>query len=407
MQRLSPLENTIQHYAWGSRTALAELQGRPAPTAQPEAELWMGAHPLAPSRVRTARGPLTLDALIRSDPEGLLGSRVEARFAGDLPFLLKVLAVERPLSLQAHPTRQQAEAGFAREETLGIPGDAPQRSYRDRHHKPEMVCALTPFRGLVGFRPATDVLCDFEALAPTGLAAEIGLLRAEPGPEGWRRAFQSLLAAPRPRMAQALREACGRAPTGPPRFDWLRRLAAFHPDDPGALAPLYLHLVQLAPGEAVFLAARELHCYLEGVAVEIMASSDNVLRGGLTPKHVDAAELLRVLRFEPATPRLLRPGARGKAVLAYPVRAEEFALDAVLLRAGSPLALRSDGPEILLCVEGSASVRDAGSENLVALGRGGSVLAPARVTDYTLEGEGRLFRARVPSETEWAGRDAA
>src|SRR5262245_41277467 len=219
----------------------------------------MGAHPGGPSKVVTAAGEVPLDAFIAADPEGVLGKDVVRRFGPRLPFLLKVLAAERPLSIQAHPNAEQARAGFARENAAGIPLDAPQRSYRDDQAKPELICALSPFEALIRFRAPADVAARLAAFD----APELGdLLRAVRGAdsaaalralfEGWMRLPQ---AQQRAVLARALRLA-GRSDD--PELAWVARLADAYPGDAGALAPLFLNRVVLAPGEALFLPAGEL-----------------------------------------------------------------------------------------------------------------------------------------------------
>jgi mannose-6-phosphate isomerase len=394
--RVLVLDNPIQNYAWGSRTAIAELLGRPTPSALPEAELWLGAHPKAPSRIVEPPGLGTLDRAIARDPVPLLGREVCARFGGELPFLFKVLAAAEPLSIQAHPDSEQARAGFRRENEAGLPLDAPERNYRDANHKPELVCALTPFEALLGFRPVAEVA---QRLAP--LADE--LLTAAPRQTSsasiaLRAVLQRLLTldgAPKiALLARARREAERRAADG--AWGWVARLLDRHPDDTGALAPLYLNLVSLRPGQALYLPARQLHAYLGGTALEVMASSDNVLRGGLTAKHVDAAELLATLVFEPRAPEVLEGCETGAGERVYRTPAREFELGLIEQRAGRPRRPHEGGGlEILLGLEGDTSLHtDAGS---VSLARGRSALVPASLTRYEVSGSGRLARVRVPA----------
>ena len=345
------LDGIVQHYAWGSPSAIPDLLGV-ATDGQPWAELWLGAHPSAPSRLPDGRA---LDAAIAADPTGWLGDAVIARFGPRLPYLLKVLAAGQPLSLQAHPTEAQAAAGFARENDLGIPLDAPQRIYKDPHHKPELICALTPFHALCGFRPldaTVELLRALAARGARGLAPFADLLGASGGDaaHGLGYTVGSLLTMPggdRRHLVETTAAACDGF-DGPERLStrWMVRLAAQYPGDIGAVVALLLNCVELAPGEAIALGAGNLHAYLQGTGIEIMANSDNVLRGGLTPKHVDVAELLRVLDFTPLADPVVRAGADG----AFPPVADEFALTRT--RGGAPRALH--GPEIALCTRGAA-----------------------------------------------------
>lgn len=394
-----PLENTVRSYAWGSRTFLAELLGRPSPAPEPEAELWMGAHARAPSQVCIGEQRVPLPQRIDADPAAVLGASVAARFGGQLPFLLKVLAVETALSIQAHPDAGQASDGFRREEAAGIDRDAPERCYPDPGHKPELVCALGRFRALRGFLGPDEIARRLSRLGIPELAPPE---RGDPG-DALRGFLERLLGLEPDRRRAIVERAVDRVRSSAaddPDLDWIPRLQAQHPGDVGVLAPAFLHLVELAPGEAMFLPARELHCYLEGPAVELMANSDNVLRGGLTKKHVDAQELLRILDFEPARFDVLRPSAGGVEAR-YETPAREFRLSRVEPRPGRPF----EGPaersvEIWLCVEGEARLR-APSGDAATLARGASALLPAGLGAFRVEveggeGEATLYRAGVP-----------
>ena len=391
------LENPIQGYAWGSRTAIAGLLGRPTPSSGPEAELWIGAHPKAPSRVVSPPGLGTLERVIEQDPVSVLGREVCDRFGNELPFLLKVLAAAEPLSIQAHPDHAQARRGWARENAEGIPVDAPHRNYRDPNHKPELVCALEPFVALKGFRPAEEVARNVEPVARPELAPELGRLARERTPAALRSLFARLMTLDAEERTAVLRRAgdeAGRRERDA-AWEWVGRLMARYPGDVSALSPLYLNLLTLAPGEALFLPAGELHAYLGGTALEIMANSDNVLRGGLTTKHLDVPELLSLLTFDGRAPEVLTAQAAGPGERVYRTPAREFELALLDVAAGRPFRPSAGrGVEVLLALEGDMVLR-ADSE-ATPLGRGGSVLVPAAVPSYTIEGEGRLCRARVP-----------
>ncbi len=392
------LDNPIQNYAWGSRTVISAFLGRPTPSSRPEAELWIGAHAMGPSVVVEPPGIGTLDDAIQDDPAGLLGRSVCDRFGNQLPFLLKMLAVAEPLSIQAHPNHQQARRGWDRENAEGIPVEAPHRNYRDPNHKPELVCALTRFTALKGFRPFDEIVRNLEPVARPELAPELGRLAREKAAPALRALFARLLTLEPEESAPLLARAAAYVArrSEDPAAACVGRLLGSYPGDAGALSPLYLHLVALAPGEALFIPAGELHTHLEGAALEIMANSDNVLRGGLTRKHVDVPELLDVLSFEPRAPEVLRaveivPGER-----VYRAPAREFELGLIEVTSGRPfVAEGSRDVEILLGLEGEMWFREGASA--VALGGGHSVLVPAALPGYTIEGEGRLARARVPA----------
>ncbi|WP_399090145.1 mannose-6-phosphate isomerase, class I [Streptomyces sp. BBFR2] len=399
------LDNTVRPYAWGSLTALPELLGT-EPTGEPQAEMWMGAHPGAPSRIDRGAGPVSLADVIAADPEAELGDATVRAFGPRLPFLLKLLAAGSPLSLQVHPDRAQAEAGYADEERRGVPLDAPHRNYKDPHHKPELLCALTPFEGLCGFRhpaEAADLLAglDVDALKPY-----VDILRAAPEADALREVLTALLGTDRTALADSVDRAAaaaGRrgAEGGPhaPAYAAYAALAHHYPGDPGVLAAMLLHHVTLQPGEALFLGAGVPHAYLNGLGVELMANSDNVLRCGLTPKHIDVPELLRIVRFTPGDPGILRPEETdGEEV--YDTPADEFRLSRHVLAPGAaPRTLDARTPQILLCTSGTVLARPATTElppeqAELCLAPGESAFVPAG-EQVILSGEGTLFRATV------------
>jgi mannose-6-phosphate isomerase len=396
MIEIVPLKNPVLPYAWGSPTAIPELLGAPA-AGGPQAEMWMGAHPKAPSTVVRGGRETLLPQAIAEDPEAILGSAVRARFGDALPFLFKVLAAAAPLSIQAHPSLDEARAGFDREEAGGIPLDAPHRNYRDANHKPECIRALTPFWGLCGFRPAEEaeaLLSD--ACGPDFPPLRDGLKSGEDHP--LREFFQKLMTLESGAMDAALGRALAYA-GGPgketPEGRWIRQLAEAYPGDPGILSPLFLNLILLEPGEALFLPAGELHAYLDGVGVEIMANSDNVLRGGLTPKHVDVPELMARVRFMARRPPVLKPVPVSAAEAVYDTPAAEFRLSEVR-PAGPPAELRVESVEILLGMEGKSRLTVPDTGQTLTLGRGETLLVPAAAGRYTVSGAGRFFRASVP-----------
>ncbi|MFD3665360.1 mannose-6-phosphate isomerase, class I [Streptomyces sp. NPDC058659] len=378
------LVNTVRPYAWGSPTAIPELLGV-APTGEPQAEMWMGAHPGAPSR--TERGPL--NELIAADPVRELGEPSVAKFGPRLPFLLKVLAAGAPLSLQVHPDLAQARAGFAAEEAAGIPVDAPHRMYKDANHKPELICALTPFEGLCGFRAPTEAADLIAALGVDSLKPYVDLLHAHPEEAALREVLTALLTADREEMAHTVAEAAAAADRLGGAHAPFAALAHHYPSDPGVIAAMLLNHVLLQPGEALYLGAGVPHAYLDGMGVEIMANSDNVLRCGLTPKHVDVPELLRVVRFEPNDAGVLRPEASPSGEEVYDTPIDEFRLSRfVRAEDAAPTDVTAPTPQILLAVAGRPKAGE------VTLEPGRSVFVPAGETTE-LSGEGTVFRATV------------
>lgn len=376
------LDNPVRPYSWGSRTVIAELLGDEVPSPHPQAELWLGAHPGDPSWLLHRDGTRTslLDA-VSADPDGQLGAARSETWAGRLPFLLKVLAADEPLSLQAHPSADQAADGFAREDAAGIARDAPDRNYCDPHPKPELVCALTDFHALVGFRDPTASVELLRVLDVPDLAAHAELLAAQPDPDGLRALFTTWITLPQSlldTLVPALQEGCVRLAGSDHAFSAVARtvleLSERYPGDAGVLAALLLHRVSLTPGQALYLPAGNLHTYLSGAGVELMANSDNVLRGGLTPKHVDVPELLRVLDFTAPAPAVMTGRAEPDAPgwTRYDTPAREF-----LLRRfeGDPDAgdvpVPGSGPRILVCTGGAAGVRTGDTE--LSVKRGGSL----------------------------------
>lgn len=386
ISRLTPM---IQAYAWGSTIAIPSLLGV-EPSGEPQAELWLGAHPAAPALV-TGNG--TLADVVAADPDRSLGPEVARAYGGRLPFLLKVLAAAEPLSLQVHPSRAQAADGFAREQAAGVAIDDPQRLYRDDNHKPELICALTPFSALCGFRDPRLSAALLEGLDVPELAAVVEMLSR--GAEGLLGAVTHLLGAAGPSLVTAVAAACAR-PEGDPRFAaeraWAVRLAEYYPGDPGVAVALLLNYVELAPGEAIELPAGNLHSYLEGVGIEIMSSSDNVLRGGLTPKHVDVGELLAILDTTPMEVARLQPRPITPGVEVWDSAAAEFRLTR-LAPAGAELQIEPHGPEIVLVTEGSLAVDDG--EDRIDLARGQSVFVAGSTLSYRVTGDGISYRATV------------
>ncbi|MFJ5861640.1 mannose-6-phosphate isomerase, class I [Pseudarthrobacter sp. NPDC092439] len=386
------LENVLRDYAWGSTTAIAALLGRPE-SGRPEAELWIGAHSGSPSVAHVPEDgtDTPLDALIGRDPDYFLGAESVARFGPRLPFLAKVLAASEPLSLQVHPSLEQAREGFARENDAGLPADAANRNYRDDNHKPEMIFALTPFEALCGFRPAADtrrildhlVQCFGTARTPVP-AVLAGLLEDLSGggdSEALQRAFRRLItggedvAAATDQVASLLKSGAALAPYQA-ELATVVSLNEKYPGDPGVMISLLLNRISLGPGEAVYLPAGNVHAYLHGLGVEVMASSDNVLRGGLTPKFVDVPELLRTIDFQPVAVPML---AAERTVLdqeLFRPPFEEFQLQRIELGPeDGPVPLAQSGAAVVIVVSGAVYLDSPKGD--LELARGGSAFLPA------------------------------
>ncbi|MDT5313072.1 MAG: mannose-6-phosphate isomerase [Mycobacterium sp.] len=403
------LRGALRTYAWGSHTAIAEFTGRHSPTPHPEAELWLGAHPGDPAWLEGDGAERSLLDAITSDPEGQLGAATRERFGDTLPFLAKVLAADEPLSLQAHPSATQAMEGFAREDQQGIPVSAPTRNYRDRSHKPELIVALGTFEALAGFRPVARSVELLRALTVADLDPFVNLLTGQADADGLRALFTTWITAPQAALdvlvPAVLDGAVNYLRSGATEFaieaKTTLQLGELYPGDAGVLASMLLNRITLKPGEGIYLPAGNLHAYLHGVGFEVMANSDNVLRGGLTPKHVDVPELLRVLDFTPTDEAALKPRTvRDGIELVYDTPAAEFAvsvlhLDGRELGHQTDAPARHDGPQVLLCTEGSVQVHAKSSVLTLDRGAAAWVAADDGPIRLVADQPASLFRATV------------
>ncbi|MCF8036430.1 MAG: mannose-6-phosphate isomerase, class I [Desulfobacteraceae bacterium] len=391
------LKNPIQHYAWGSKTEIQQLLGGQPDSQSPWAELWMGAHPKSPSQVLVNNGRTNLDEWIRANPEAVLGSAAARAYENTLPYLFKVLAAEQPLSIQAHPDQTRALEGFARENRRGIPIDAPNRNYRDPWPKPELICALKPFGALLGFRDPGAIVEGLRHFCPRSLAQEIAALAERPEARGIERFFHSLMTLGQTRSQQVIEEALDQdGGSGRPEAAWICRLHDFYPGDIGVLAPVFLNLVEINPGSAVFLPPGMLHAYLYGLGIEIMANSDNVLRGGLTQKYVDVDELMHVLEFSPFSVHQLQPEPVRAHEKQYPCPAREFTLSEITIRAGEVYhSSEAHSAEILLCLAGSADIETPAHQYRISIVQGQSALVPAAAGPWQVTGDARIYKAGV------------
>lgn len=410
-----PLKGAVQHYDWGGFEFIPSLLGEDNAAGEPFAELWIGAHPGAPASAQLANGPVTLDRLIAAAPDAILGADNAARFEHRLPYLFKVLDAHKMLSIQAHPTKRQAEEGFARENAAGIPLKAPNRNYKDDNHKPEVHVALIDFWMLHGFRPLEEIAQVLEAtpeLAP--LMRDFGkrLERAGDEPSVRKDLLRSLyghvMVMEQAEVDSVLNPLLARLSQEQPADKdhpdyWALRAAENFPlpdghRDRGIISIYLLNLVHLKPGEGTYQPAGMLHAYLEGVNVELMANSDNVLRGGLTPKHVDVAELMQTLTFESGPGKVLRGVAASDTVTQYPTPAAEFAVSRIALPAGGSLESgTSHGPDAVIVIEGAADCRSG--DGMLGLERGSIFFAPSGV-EYVIEASvpSILFKASVPTK---------
>jgi mannose-6-phosphate isomerase len=393
LPRILPLDNAIRPYAWGSVTAIPELLGI-EPSGEPAAELWIGAHPDQPSHWLGAEDSPALDALITDHPEQLLGAATLAAFGPRLPFLLKVLAADKALSIQVHPTLEQAKAGFADEERRGVAQSSPERNYSDANHKPELACALTDFDALCGFRPVDQTIQLFEALDVEELLVYRELLAGEDGLRATFTTFLTLQGPARSRLIDAVVGGCRALVSR--GGQWAAAAGASliaaedFPGDVGAVLALLLNHVRLAPGEAIFLGAGNVHAYLRGTCVEVLANSDNVLRCGLTPKHIDVPELLRVADFSTLEHPRWDAEQLGPGLRTFEVPVADFQLAMIDLDDGAT-TVDGTGPSIVLCTEGAAELTSPDGST-TRLDRGGAAfVAPGEPAP--ISGAGLVFIA--------------
>ncbi|MBW8173885.1 mannose-6-phosphate isomerase, class I [Ornithinimicrobium sp. Arc0846-15] len=385
-----PLINPIRHYAWGSAEFIPHLLDLPY-TGEPHAEVWVGAHPADSSWVNSG---LSLAQRVEQDPQAVLGSRVRAQFGDRLPFLLKILTAARPLSLQVHPNDEQAAAGFAAEEAAGLPIRDPSRRYHDPFGKPEMIVALTDFEALSGVRPLAQTREFFDQLH-VNHPDWPGLMQLLVGDDGAELYLRKVLGDPAwaGGLVEAVAQACRDMESAEART--ILDLSVRYPGDSGVLVAMLLNRISLKPGEAIYVGPGELHAYLCGAGVEIMGSSDNVLRAGLTSKFIDPDELLSLTDISPRPPRFVGSD-RINGMTHYKCPAQEFRLDAVQLgKDETTLTLPCDGPVVVLIVDGSAEVLSSRGA-IVHLHRGRAAMVEACAGDaVTLRGHGTAFVARA------------
>ncbi len=386
----------VQEYAWGDTESIPRLLGED-PDGTPKAELWMGAHPRASSRTESGT---PLNDLIAADLDSTLGPTTAARF-GQLPFLFKVLAAAAPLSIQSHPTLEQAIEGFARENREGIPIDAPDRVYRDPNHKPELIAAVTPFVAKCGFRPLAESRQLFSLMAAQGgcdALRPIAQILEEPGDAStiYKNALAYILGSPASQevkiadatmLASMALRGTPQAADHDDELGWTDAIIDAFPNDSGVSVALLLNHVVLEPGDAIFLEAGNLHAYLWGTGMELMANSDNVVRGGLTPKHRDVPELLNVVECSPIDAPVQHP---PPGTWTYNSPVPEFTLDRLV---DPDDAAVPTGPEIIFVQTGSLLLES--SRATVDAAPGSVVWIPADEGLYSIRGSGTSWRARV------------
>ena len=397
--RIYKLRNPIRDYEWGSKTFISNLLGRELPAEEPQAEMWLGTNPLSPSKVKINGSEGSLLEIINQDPKQMLGHKVAVKFGNKLPFLFKVLAAASPLSLQAHPASYLAEEGFKLENEQNIPLGSPERTYKDVNHKPELICALTGFEALCGFQSIAEIV---ERVKYLGLEEHFPSIdRRESTSKNLKKIFLGIMSEhndEQPKKISVLINKISAAKARNDReiliFKWITKLAVIYPYDMGVFAPLFLNLVKLSPGDALFIDAGVLHSYLNGCGVEIMANSDNVLRGGLTNKKVDLPQLTKTLEFSADSLMRIEPEKNNNEIF-YKSPANEFQLSKIIVIDDKDYINRNIlSAEILLCVGGEGKL--TWSDDTLKISSGESVFVPQAISEYICSGDMELFRAVVP-----------
>lgn len=392
MGEIFSLKNQIQNYAWGSREILGRMRGVPVPTEQPEAEVWVGAHPAAPSRATVDGAESPLNELIVENPSRFLRPD---RTSDWFPFLFKILAIDAPLSIQVHPTPEQAIAGFEDEQARGIAIDAPFRNYKDRYSKPETVIALSPMRVLTGVRPVEQLKTLAAAFGATWLEE-----RAELSP---KQLLTEIIHLPQETASAEVQHLVDTAPgllgasneVVADAAELVRIVDGKYPGDRGLLVAFVMNLVHLAPGESTFTPDGQVHAYVSGTAIELMNPSDNVMRAGLTAKHIDTEELIKVLGEKQDAPVIQRPNPEDGPLGAYAMWDERMSVTRVRIEEGKPLNYTFKGISAALSVAGQVTIqaKDGNGTDEFVLGATESVLHVGEPSEAVLSGSGELYIA--------------
>ncbi len=396
--KIMKLRNTVQHYSWGTKDFIPGLLGIDNKSGEPFAELWMGSNPRGESLVEEDGSEVPLSEVISRCADDVLGRNVSERFGGGLPFLFKVLSAGTPLSIQAHPDKKAAEEGFRRENDLGIPLDAFNRNYKDDNHKPEIICALTPFTAMCGFRSPEEIHSMFSETGSVFYGNHLAPLLKEGTENGLRRFFTRYMKLSGDEAGRIIEEVISWAEKGESaEARLIVEFSKLHPGDRGVLAPLFLNVFELEPLQALYQGPGELHAYVRGSGIELMANSDNVLRGGMTGKNVDVDELLRILTFNFGKPQIIEAEEKAPCEFFYDTPVGEFMLERIYLDDSCSGVRRAPvSAEIFICTEGSGVIK--ADDYGLSFSRGDSFFIPASVSSYDLEGRFECFAASVPPD---------
>ncbi|MFL9782908.1 mannose-6-phosphate isomerase, class I [Vibrio cyclitrophicus] len=391
------LKNPIKDFPWGSRVAIHDYFDIPNPNFEHQAELWMGAHPCDSSLIQLEGDEVALCDAIVANPEFWMGSKFE-RYESSFPFLMKILAAEEPLSVQVHPSKSAAELGFLAENEKNIPLDSANRNYKDANHKPELVYAITPYLAMNGFREFSQIVANFDAIRLPSINELFQPFKQEPNASTLATFFSSLLSLEGGYKKQAINELLSSIPIQDEKHLMfqasvlVRRFYQLYPEDIGVFSPLFLNIIELKPGEAMFLYAGTPHAYINGMCIEVMANSDNVLRAGLTPKHIDVEELVKNTKFEPIAFEnlVLKPeNVKRLDCKVYPIPVDDFKFD--VLTPKREMTINSASPEILFCLSDCVTILTETDSRTIH--KGDSVVLPGVVGQYKVVGRGSLARA--------------
>ena len=399
------LEPAFKYYEWGSETAIQEITGRKELEGKTAAEMWMGDHPSGANFLVDGTEKIPFHDLVKEKPDKILGKNVSKKYRKSLPFLFKVLAASKPLSIQSHPSRKQAEEGFERENILEIPMDDFTRGYKDSNHKPEIILALTSFKMMKGFRSYSSIRDNLKKYCPATsqwIIKEMGDVKDLTESKKLKKFFKTIMSCSCSDTGRMIDEALKNSQKEEFKdkleSDFIRKFSEYYPDDAGILSPIYLNCSVLEKGEAVYIPAGELHAYVEGTGIELMANSDNVFRGGLTPKHVDREELYKILKYRTTEIRKTDKKVNGCEKI-FTTESEEFLLSEIIVDKENNYVSDEDrNIDILICYEGSAEVECESSKSGITVMKGDSFVLPSAARKYTITGEGTFYKATVPYE---------
>jgi mannose-6-phosphate isomerase len=391
-QYFFPMENIIKEYSWGNRTSISKLIGINNPEQKNQAELWMGAHSNGCSKIKLNNTMTLLSDFIQKDKIAILSKKTTETFTG-LPYLFKVLAVETALSIQVHPNKNQAEIGFKKEQEAGISITSEDRNYRDSNHKPELVYALTPYLAMNGFKEFNEIITLFKKLSIPLIQTLVDAFMTEVNSTGLKHFFTDLFSIKGKIKKQVIQKLLkySNEHKSESLFALILDLSKQYPNDTGLFAPLILNVITLQPGEAMFLYACTPHAYIKGTGLEIMANSDNVLRAGLTPKHIDVEELVSCTNFETTPLSTLKFTPENKdGGIYYPVPVNDFKLS--IFESVNEMIIHMQSAEILLVLDTAATLTHQSGE-IIKVNKGASLFIPAYVKQYQLTCVGRVARA--------------